>query len=105
MKAVETLIETGDFGVTTIGDNLPNENEIHEKYGSKNFLFTSSDRALDEAIGKAATRNSPRLAEIGRAIAKYGESRAGPHDGAARSDRPRFGQAQRAAERRRRNPT
>jgi dipeptidyl-peptidase-3 len=24
--------------VTTIGDNLPNENEIHEKYGTKNFL-------------------------------------------------------------------
>jgi dipeptidyl-peptidase III len=31
VKAVETLIETGDFSVTTIGDNLPNENEIHEK--------------------------------------------------------------------------
>ena len=33
VKAVETLIETGDFGVTTIGDNLPNENQIREKYG------------------------------------------------------------------------
>src|SRR5262249_49414607 len=27
VKAVEVLIETGDFHVTTIGDNLPNENE------------------------------------------------------------------------------
>src|SRR4029079_5849925 len=36
VKAVEVLIETGDFHVTTIGDNLPNENEIHEKYGTKN---------------------------------------------------------------------
>src|SRR5438477_9075154 len=26
-KAVETLIETGDFHVNTVGDNLPNENE------------------------------------------------------------------------------
>jgi dipeptidyl-peptidase III len=52
VKAVETLIESGDFSVTTIGDNLPNENEIHEKYGSKNFLFTSSSRALDSATGK-----------------------------------------------------
>ena len=52
VKAVETLIETGDFSVTTIGDNLPNENEIHEKYGSKNFLFTGSAHALDEATGK-----------------------------------------------------
>jgi len=38
-KAVEALIETGDFHVTTIGDNLPNENEIHQKYGSKSFMF------------------------------------------------------------------
>ncbi|HEX4664052.1 MAG TPA: hypothetical protein VH196_06645, partial [Terriglobales bacterium] len=53
VKAVETLIETGDFHVTTVGDNLPNENEIHEKYGTKNFLFTGSSRALTEAAGNA----------------------------------------------------
>ena len=52
VKAVEVLIETGDFHVTTIGDNLPNENEIHEKYGTKNFLFQSSSHAL----GAASTR-------------------------------------------------
>ena len=46
-KAVETVIETGDFHVTTVGDNLPNENEIRERYGSKSFLFTGSSRALD----------------------------------------------------------
>jgi dipeptidyl-peptidase-3 len=51
VKAVETLIETGDFHVTTIGDNLPNENQIREKYGSKNFLFTGSTRALNDASG------------------------------------------------------
>jgi len=72
VKAVETLIETGDFSVTTIGDNLPNENEIHEKYGSKNFLFTSSDRALDEATGKAANAEfAPEPAELDRSE-KYG---------------------------------
>ena len=54
VKAVETLIESGDFTVSTTGDNLPNENEIHEKYGSKNFLFTGSSRALEEATGKTA---------------------------------------------------
>jgi dipeptidyl-peptidase-3 len=54
VKAVETLIESGDFTVSTIGDNLPNENEIHEKYGSKNFLFTGTSRALEEATGKTA---------------------------------------------------
>ena len=51
VKAVETLTETGDFSVSTIGDNLPNENEIHEKYGSKNFIFTASMRALNAANG------------------------------------------------------
>jgi dipeptidyl-peptidase-3 len=72
VKAVETLIETGDFSVTTIGDNLPNENEIHEKYGSKNFLFTGSKRALDEATGKtAAAEFAAGSAEIER-DAKYG---------------------------------
>jgi dipeptidyl-peptidase-3 len=72
VKAVETLIETGDFSVSTIGDNLPNENEIHEKYGSKNFLFMGSKRALEEAIGKTATAEfAANQAEIERA-AKYG---------------------------------
>ena len=72
VKAVETLIETGDFGVTTVGDNLPNENEIHEKYGSKNFLFTGSDRALNEAIGKKGIAEfAAGPAEIER-NAKYG---------------------------------
>jgi dipeptidyl-peptidase III len=72
VKAVETLIETGDFSVTTIGDNLPNENEIHEKYGSKNFLFMGSKRALEESAGKSAIAEfagSPAEAE--RAL-KYG---------------------------------
>jgi dipeptidyl-peptidase-3 len=46
IMTVETPVETGDFEVTTIGDNLPNENSIREKYGSKNFLFVSGTRAL-----------------------------------------------------------
>ena len=72
VKAVDTLVETGDFSVTTIGDNLPNENEIHEKYGSKNFLFTGSSRALNEATGKTAIAEfAPGPAEIER-YAKYG---------------------------------
>ena len=56
VKAVEVLIETGDFHVTTIGDNLPNENEIHEMYGTKNFLLLGSSHALS-AAGSAKTLN------------------------------------------------
>jgi dipeptidyl-peptidase-3 len=52
VNAVEALVETGDFEVNTIGDNLPNEAEIHAKYGSKSFVFTSSIRALAEAAGQ-----------------------------------------------------
>lgn len=67
VKAVETLIETGDFHVTTVGDNLPNENEIHEKYGTKNFLFTASSRALSDASGFASLEEfGPDPATIAR---------------------------------------
>jgi dipeptidyl-peptidase III len=56
VKAVEVLIETGDFHVTTIGDNLPNENEIHEMYGTKNFLLLGSSHALSAAGGDKMLR-------------------------------------------------
>ena len=72
-KAVEALIETGDFHVTTIGDNLPNENEVHEKYGSKSFMFTGSSHALDHATGFGPLEEfaaSPEEIALGR---KYGD--------------------------------
>ena len=76
VKAVETLVETGDFSVTTIGDNLPNEDEIHEKYGSKNFLFTGSSRALNAASGTALIGEfGPDMATIER-NRKYGDEAA-----------------------------
>lgn len=50
-KAVEALIETGDFEVNTIGENLPNEAEIHDKFGSKSFIFTGTTRDFAAATG------------------------------------------------------
>ena len=73
VKAIETLIESGDFGVTTIGDNLPNENEIHEKYGTKNFLFTSSVRAINNAAGNVTIKEFSASTEIAERGAKYGD--------------------------------
>jgi len=72
VKAVEVLIETGDFHVTTIGDNLPNEQEIHAKYGTKNFLLLGSSHALSAASASAidAFAASPEEAARGK---KYGE--------------------------------
>ncbi len=72
-KAIETVIETGDFTVSTIGDNLPNENEIHEKYGTKSFLFTGSTRAFSRATGSTSLEEfaaSPEELALGK---KYGD--------------------------------
>jgi dipeptidyl-peptidase-3 len=72
-KAVETVVETGDFHANTIGDNLPNENEIREKYGTKSFLFTGSSRAIRQASGFGALEEfaaSPEEIAIGK---KYGD--------------------------------
>jgi dipeptidyl-peptidase-3 len=73
VKAVEVLIETGDFHVTTIGDNLPNENEIHEKYGTKNFLFVGSSHALGRARGSKMAEEFFSTPEEVQRQAKYGE--------------------------------
>jgi dipeptidyl-peptidase III len=73
VKAIETLIETGDFSVSIIGDNLPNENEIHEKYGTKNFLFTSSTRALNAASGHAVEKEFAADPETYARLEKYGD--------------------------------
>ena len=72
VKAVEVLIETGDFHVNTIGDNLPNEQEIHQKYGTKNFLLLGSSHALGAASAGAIDEfaATPEEAQRGK---KYGE--------------------------------
>jgi dipeptidyl-peptidase III len=72
VKAVEVLIETGDFHVTTIGDNLPNEQEIHQKYGTKNFLLLGSSHALSAAASGAIDEFAATPEEAQRAK-KYGE--------------------------------
>ena len=72
-KAVEALIETGDFHVTTVGDNLPNEDEIHEKYGSKSFLFTGSTRTFSRAEGFQSLEEFAASKEETDICKKYGD--------------------------------
>jgi dipeptidyl-peptidase-3 len=69
--AVEATVETGDFHVTTIGDNLPNEDQIHAKYGSKSFLFFGSSHALTEATGFSAIDEFAGSGEIAARDRKY----------------------------------
>jgi len=72
-KAVESVIETGDFHVNTVGDNLPNENEIREKYGSKSFLFTGSSRSIARAAGWGALEEFAATPEEVAITKKHGE--------------------------------
>ena len=72
-KACETIIETGDFHVSTVGDNLPNENQIREKYGSKSFLLTGSSRTLRQATGFGALEEFAASPEEIALSKKYGE--------------------------------
>ena len=73
VKAVEVLIETGDFHVTVIGDNLPNEEEIHAKYGTKNFLLQGSSRAVANAGGAAILNEFGASPEEIERDKKYGQ--------------------------------
>jgi dipeptidyl-peptidase-3 len=73
VKAVETLIETGDFHVNTIGDNLPNENVIHEKYGTKNFLFIPVTHAFDQVSSHVALKEFASSPEEIARDEKYGD--------------------------------
>ena len=72
-KAVETVIETGDFHANTIGDNLPNENEIREKYGTKSFLLTGSSRAIRQALGSKVIEEFAATPEEAALCEKYGD--------------------------------
>src|SRR5262249_35928836 len=73
VKAVETVVETGDLHVTTVDDNSHNENEIHEKYGTKNFLLTGSSRALNDAAGNSSLEEFGADAEVIERGKKYGD--------------------------------
>jgi dipeptidyl-peptidase-3 len=50
-RAIEAVVETGDFAVGTTGDNLPNEQEIRERYGSKSLLFSATLAAIQQVRG------------------------------------------------------
>lgn len=73
VNAVEMLAETGDFGVSTIGDNLPNEEEIHAKYGSKSFVLASSMRAINSASGNAVSGEFESTQEEKDRARQYGD--------------------------------
>jgi dipeptidyl-peptidase III len=73
IKAVENVIETADFAVTTIGDDLPNENVIHDQYGSKNFVLVNITRAYNQSTGHEGFREFSDDAEVTARNERYGD--------------------------------
>ena len=53
-RAIEVVVETGDSGpLTPIGVNLPNDQAIRERYGSKSVSLTNVNLAYEEATPEA----------------------------------------------------
>jgi dipeptidyl-peptidase III len=73
VKAVEVLVETGDFHVITIGVNLPNENQIREEFGSKNFLLLGSSHAISKASTGAVAGEFAASQEEAQRVERFGE--------------------------------
>jgi dipeptidyl-peptidase-3 len=49
-NAIDVVVETGDSGpITPVGINLPNDQEIREKYGSKSVSLTNVNVAYDKS--------------------------------------------------------
>jgi dipeptidyl-peptidase-3 len=71
-KAIEIVVETGDFEVGTTGDNLPNEQEIREKYGTKSFLLTSAINAFSETRGAKVAIEFSSNPDEGDLFSRYG---------------------------------
>ena len=50
-NVIDVVIETGDAGpITPIGINLPNEQEVREKYGSKSVSISNVNEAYDRSM-------------------------------------------------------
>ena len=49
-NAIDVVVESGDSGpITPVGINLPNDQEIREKYGSKSVSLTNVNEAYDKS--------------------------------------------------------
>jgi len=53
-RAIEVVVETGDSGpLTAVGINLPNDQAIREKYGSKSVSLTNVSEAYEHSTPEA----------------------------------------------------
>ncbi len=70
-NAVTAVVETGDGGpLSAAGINLPNEQAIRERHGSRNYFLSNVTEASDRAVGAAASGEFAWSPEEGREIAR-----------------------------------
>jgi len=66
-NAIDVVVESGDSGpITPVGINLPNDQDIREKYGSKSVSLTNVNEAYDKSTSAEFRREfawSPEEAE------------------------------------------
>ncbi len=72
-NAIDVVIETGDSGpITPVGINLPNDQEIREKYGSKSVSLSNVTEAYDRSTPPAFRREFSWTAEEAERAEKWG---------------------------------
>ena len=98
-NAIDVVIETGDSGpMTPVGINLPNDQAIRERYGSKSVSLSNVNEAYDKSTLPEFRSEFSWTAGGGRARDEVERVRRRADDQHARGDRPRLGQGRRAAE-------
>ena len=98
-NAIDVVVETGDSGpITPVGINLPNDQDIREKYGSKSVSLSNVNEAYDKSTSAGVPARVRLDAGGGGARREVEQRRRRADDQHARGDRPRVGQGLRAAE-------
>ena len=99
-NAIDIVVETGDSGpVTPIGINLPNDQGIRERYGSKSVSLSNVNEAYDRSTlpeFRSEFSWTPEETERVEAVERVCRRADDQH---ARGDRPWLGQSGGAAER------
>ena len=91
-NAIDVVVETGDSGpVTPIGINLPNDQTIREKYGSKSVALSNVNEAYDRSTPGGMRGEFSWTPEEAARAEKLAQFARRAHHRHARGDRPRVG--------------